>query len=45
MLLGEAVFHLRNQDQSGVLPLFGKTQVFLVLDGAKTGNTYLSDSL
>lgn len=45
MLLGEAVFHLKNQDQSGVLPLFSRTQVFLVLDGAKIGNTYLSDSL
>lgn len=44
MLLGEAVYSLKNQDQSEVLPSFGKTQVFLVLVGAKIGNTYLSDS-
>lgn len=45
MLLGEAVYCLKNQDQSEVLPSFGKTQVFLVLVRAKIGNTYLSDSL
>lgn len=45
MLLGEAVYSLKNQDQSEVLPSFGKTQGFLVLVGAKIGNTYLSDSL
>lgn len=28
MLLGEAVYCLKNQDQAGVLPLSGKTQVF-----------------
>lgn len=45
MLLGEAGYSLKNQDQSEVLPSFGKTQVFLLLVGAKIGNTYLSDSL
>lgn len=45
MLLGEAVYSLKNQDQSEVLPSFGKTQGFLVLVGVKIGNTYLSDSL
>lgn len=44
MLLGETVYTSKIRTNQKFC-LLCQTQVFLVLDGAKIGNTYLSDSL